>query len=143
MRKVLDAAMVRLMEIKDELTEKVDISELHYVDGQIIELKLVPHDLEIIKLSSIPATRNEQLQELVNRLFKGERIYIPPKEEDGEDTDEEPVEFKPYRPPAVAADPIKEQMATAIAIIQKHERARLARLEYFDEVVMIQLKKDA
>lgn len=48
MRKLLDAAVVRLSELNDEL-RKIDISEYHYIDGALIELKLVPQHIEILQ----------------------------------------------------------------------------------------------
>ncbi|KAJ8919460.1 hypothetical protein NQ315_016560 [Exocentrus adspersus] len=51
MRKLVDAATVRLCEFNDEL-RKVDFSEYHYVDDNLVELK---------------------------KLKKGEKIYIPPE----------------------------------------------------------------
>lgn len=46
-RKVMDAAVTRLNELKDEL-QMIEFSEYHYIDGAMIELKLIPHDIEIL-----------------------------------------------------------------------------------------------
>lgn len=46
-RKLMDAAVVRLNELKEELT-KIDISEIHYIDGNLVELKLIPYEVEIL-----------------------------------------------------------------------------------------------
>lgn len=46
-RKIVDAAVTRLHELKEEL-KQIELSEIHYIDGAMIELKLVPHDVEII-----------------------------------------------------------------------------------------------
>lgn len=43
----MDTATVRLHELSEEL-RNVDISEFHYIDGALIELKLVPQDVEIL-----------------------------------------------------------------------------------------------
>lgn len=43
----MDITTKRLFELNEEL-RKIDISEYHYVDGALIELKLVPQDVEIL-----------------------------------------------------------------------------------------------
>lgn len=46
-RKIMDAAATRLHELKDEL-QMIELHEYHYIDGAMIELKLIPHDVEIL-----------------------------------------------------------------------------------------------
>ncbi|RZC41158.1 hypothetical protein BDFB_011658 [Asbolus verrucosus] len=46
-RKLMDAATVRLHELNEEL-RTIDISEYHYIDGALIELKLIPQEVEIL-----------------------------------------------------------------------------------------------
>lgn len=43
----MDAATIRLKELKDEM-RKIELSEYHYIDGAVIELKLIPQDVEIL-----------------------------------------------------------------------------------------------
>lgn len=43
----MDAATIRLHELNEEL-RNIDISEYHYIDGALVELKLVPQDVEIL-----------------------------------------------------------------------------------------------
>lgn len=43
----MDAATIRLNELKEEM-KKIELSEIHYVDGTLMELKLIPHDVEIL-----------------------------------------------------------------------------------------------
>lgn len=43
----MDAATARLHELNEEL-RTIDISEYHYIDGTLIELKLVPQEVEIL-----------------------------------------------------------------------------------------------
>jgi hypothetical protein len=43
----MDAATIRLHELSEEMRE-IDISEYHYIDGALIELKLIPQQVEIL-----------------------------------------------------------------------------------------------
>lgn len=43
----MDAAAIRLKELKDEMVH-TEYSEFQYIDGSLVELKLIPHDIEII-----------------------------------------------------------------------------------------------
>lgn len=47
MRKIVDSAVIRLNELKEDLN-KINLSEYHYIDGNLIELKLIPHSIEIL-----------------------------------------------------------------------------------------------
>lgn len=47
MKKLVDAACVRLNEFNDQLRQ-ISLSEYHYIDGSLVELKLVPYDVEIL-----------------------------------------------------------------------------------------------
>lgn len=46
-RKIMDAAAIRLKELKDEMV-RAEYSEFQYIDGNLVELKLIPHDVEIL-----------------------------------------------------------------------------------------------
>lgn len=93
MRKLVNAAMFRLNELRNEFL-KIDFSEFHYIDGNLVELKLIPHEVEIL-YPSLVYPRPHEIQEMwdklkvfktihfvriksVKSLQKGERIYIPP-----------------------------------------------------------------
>lgn len=47
MRKLMDAAVLRLKELRDEFL-RIDFSEFHYIDGNLVELKLIPTEVQII-----------------------------------------------------------------------------------------------
>lgn len=47
MRKLMGAAVYRLNELRNEFL-KIDYSEYHYIDGNLVELKLIPHEVEIL-----------------------------------------------------------------------------------------------
>lgn len=90
----MDAATIRLKELKDEM-RKIELSEYHYIDGALIELKLMPHDVEILH-PALFYPRPIDIQDMwekiqVNQLAKkqlhvdelsyfqkGDKIYIPP-----------------------------------------------------------------
>lgn len=46
-KKIVDAASTRLHELKEEL-QMIELCEYHYIDGAMIELKLIPHEVEIL-----------------------------------------------------------------------------------------------
>lgn len=46
-RKLVESAVMRLKELFNEL-RWIDFSEYHYIDNALVELKLVPHDIEIL-----------------------------------------------------------------------------------------------
>ncbi|KAJ8939867.1 hypothetical protein NQ318_010418 [Aromia moschata] len=75
-RKLMDAATIRLCELNEELRE-IDISEYHYVDGELIELKLVPYDVEIIH-PALMYPRPIDIEDMWRKLKSGEKIYVPP-----------------------------------------------------------------
>lgn len=77
MRKLMDAATIRLCEFNDEL-RKVDFSEYHYIDDTLIELKLIPHDVEILH-PALFYPRPLNIEDMWDRIKKGEKIYIPPE----------------------------------------------------------------
>lgn len=67
-KKLLEAANRRLMELKNALVQ-IDISEYHYVDGNIVQLKLIPNDFEIFHLEALPTKRNLKMQTNIDRLL--------------------------------------------------------------------------
>lgn len=74
-KRLLDAAVCRLLELK-ELLCLLEISEYHYVDGAVIQLKLVPKDFEIWELQGVPAPRKDDIQDKIERLLvKGPNFH--------------------------------------------------------------------
>lgn len=65
-RKLMDAATIRLRELHEELT-KIQMSEFHYIDDSLIELKLVPYDVEIIH-PALFYPRNLDVEEFVQKI---------------------------------------------------------------------------
>lgn len=47
MRKLIGVAVYRLNELRNEFL-KIDYSEYHYIDGNLVELKVIPHDVQIL-----------------------------------------------------------------------------------------------
>lgn len=46
-RKIMDAAAIRLHELNEEM-KKIELAEYHYIDGALVELRLIPHEVEIL-----------------------------------------------------------------------------------------------
>lgn len=68
-RRLMDAATRRLVELKDMLVE-IDMHEYHYVDGAYIQLHLIPREFEVLDLQSLPKERDPELQEMIEALIK-------------------------------------------------------------------------
>ncbi|XP_028127821.2 dynein regulatory complex protein 11-like [Diabrotica virgifera virgifera] len=86
-KKIVDAAAVRLMEFNAILRE-LDLSEYHYIDGTLVELKLVPYDVEILH-PALFHHRPIDVEDMWKKIQRGEKIFAPPpvekeKEEEGD-----------------------------------------------------------
>lgn len=66
MRKLMDSAILRLHELKEALNA-IDLSEFHYIDGNLMELKLVPYNIEILNPALI-FPRDEEIDNLIERV---------------------------------------------------------------------------
>ncbi|KAF2885219.1 hypothetical protein ILUMI_20938 [Ignelater luminosus] len=76
MKKLVDAATIRLNEFKEELVN-INFSEYHYVDGNLVELKFVPYEIEILD-PVLVFDRDIEIEDMWTKIKKGETIYIPP-----------------------------------------------------------------
>ncbi|CAG9827912.1 unnamed protein product [Diabrotica balteata] len=74
-KKIVDAAAVRLMEFNAILRE-LDLSEYHYIDGTLVELKLVPYDVEILH-PALFHHRPIDVEDMWKKIQKGEKIFAP------------------------------------------------------------------
>ncbi|KAL1501910.1 hypothetical protein ABEB36_007143 [Hypothenemus hampei] len=75
-KKLVDSACIRLNELNVEL-RKISLSEFHYIDGSLVELKLVPYDIEILH-PCLFHHRPVDVEDLVQRVKNGEKIFEPP-----------------------------------------------------------------
>ncbi|XP_022907446.2 IQ and AAA domain-containing protein 1-like isoform X1 [Onthophagus taurus] len=74
-RKLVDSATTRLIEINNLLRD-IDISEIHYCDGNLIEQKLIPNSIEFLN-PTLFFPRPIEIEDMWQRIQKGERIFIP------------------------------------------------------------------
>ncbi|XP_017770546.1 PREDICTED: IQ and AAA domain-containing protein 1-like [Nicrophorus vespilloides] len=74
-RKLMDAAATRLNELKDEMT-KIDLSEYHYIDGALVELKVIPHSVEILH-PAIMFPRMGNIEDIIIKFRKGDIVESP------------------------------------------------------------------
>ncbi|KAL9902454.1 IQ and AAA domain-containing protein 1-like isoform 1-T1 [Glossina fuscipes fuscipes] len=102
---LLDDAAKRLAELRNEL-KAIELSEFLYLDKELIERKLIPHDLLIWRSPEFLYRRPPDLQDIMyeNRLFMS------------------PHDMERM----IAKD--KEILSNALILIQSHERARQARV---------------
>ncbi|XP_050296762.1 IQ and AAA domain-containing protein 1-like [Anthonomus grandis grandis] len=75
-KKLVDSACIRLNEFNDEL-RKISLSEYHCIDGTLVELKLIPYDVEILH-PCLFHHRPVNIEDMIQRIKKGERIFEPP-----------------------------------------------------------------
>lgn len=71
-KKLVDSACIRLNEFNDEL-RKISLSEYHYVDGTLVELKLIPYDVEILH-PCLFHHRPVDVEELIRRIKVGTNL---------------------------------------------------------------------
>uniref|UniRef100_A0A1A9WAA2 ATPase AAA-type core domain-containing protein n=1 Tax=Glossina brevipalpis TaxID=37001 RepID=A0A1A9WAA2_9MUSC len=104
-RDLLDAAGKRLTELKNEL-KAIELSEFLYLDKELIERKLIPHDLLIWRSPEFLYRRPPELQDILcdNQLFMSPQDVAR----------------------RIARD--KAILSNALILIQAHERARQARV---------------
>ncbi|KAB0803382.1 hypothetical protein PPYR_00352 [Photinus pyralis] len=156
--KLVDASVKRLNELKETLVQ-LDFSEYIYVDGNILECKLIPHDVEIMD-PRLMCERSLHMEDLWTAIKNGETIYVPPapppdevidantqtpdEDEEEEEGDHKKLKKKvvsevKFRPPVIILTP--EQIAEmerqrrvteAAKLLQNHERARQGRIYYND-----------
>ncbi|CAH1159710.1 unnamed protein product [Phaedon cochleariae] len=171
-RKLMDAATIRLTEMSNEL-KKIDLSEFHYIDGSLIELKLVPYDVEILH-PALFFPRPIEVEEMWQKIQKGERIFsipipeeetaVPIEEENKEEVEAVPIpidvkkskEKKDRRPKPVIVEEApklseedekelkrKQIITEAVKLIQIAERARQERLYFHIKNLIHHRKKTA
>lgn len=110
----MDAATIRLNELKEELV-KIDLSEYHYIDGALVELKVIPHSVEILH-PALMVHRTEEIQNMWERIQRGETIFEKPPEP------EETIEERPS-----FIDPIKSLLE------QRLSQMRASKVSKVDE----------
>ncbi|KAK9869258.1 hypothetical protein WA026_003009 [Henosepilachna vigintioctopunctata] len=163
-RKLVESAVLRLKELYNEL-RWIDFSEYHYIDDSLIELKLIPHDIEFIH-PYLSYPRPYDIQQMYDRFKNGERIYTKPIITNPEGVQETPVDAtteenieapdskkrkkkmqtpliidqkEQLTPEEIEHKKREEVIKAAVDLIQRHERARQARL-YHSEINVIYLK---
>ncbi|XP_063918928.1 dynein regulatory complex protein 11-like isoform X2 [Zophobas morio] len=144
----MDAATIRLHELNEEL-RNIDISEYHYIDGALVELKLVPQDVEILD-PILYYLRHYTVEELWTKIKNGERIYEPPpppsppaEEEQEVKEGEEKVkegEEKPNKEEA-AAEPTPEQPKEVKVEAKKRPKKYVPEVKVLTVEEMEALKK--
>ncbi|CAG9860844.1 unnamed protein product [Phyllotreta striolata] len=138
-KKLVDAIAIRLMEFNDEL-RNLDYSEIHYFDGNLIELKLIPQEIEILH-PTLFTNRPVTVEEMLKKFKQGEKVYFTPEElEEIErlkreaELEAERLKRRPPRPGAsrIQISPEEERKRNAFNLavkkIQTAERARQERV---------------
>ncbi|KAF5304779.1 hypothetical protein FQA39_LY09556 [Lamprigera yunnana] len=80
MKKLMDAAVVRLTELRELFVKEIHFSEYFYLDENLLERKLIPHSIEIVDPGFV-FDRPIEIEDLWTAIKNGERIYEPPPPE--------------------------------------------------------------
>ncbi|XP_046680067.1 IQ and AAA domain-containing protein 1-like isoform X1 [Homalodisca vitripennis] len=147
-RTLLEATLSRLLQVKRELVNQ-DVSDFNYIDGALVDLKLTPYDVEIQVPRFYRRERAAKIQQVntdIDRIL--EELATPSPTEDAEegetpkevdDKDEGKEKEEPMNKPGpnpkwpslfkkVELTESEKIFKATILLIQRHERARVARL---------------
>lgn len=156
-RKLVDSAVLRLSELNDEM-RKIDISEYHYIDGTLVELKLVPHDIEILH-PALTFPRPLNIEEMWQKLQKGDDLFstrqltadksedeINPHRAESKLRRRTPtnlpnIEMKVSTEEHFIGRIEKRDLSNFIELIQTAERARQERMYFFVSKSVLEEKK--
>lgn len=125
---LLESATQRMLELQNEL-KKIEMSEFIYLDGTLIEEKLTPQDIQLLRPFYYPAKRSESIQKLVDGVRLDKNI-----DEESAPTEEERrlklmgLEKPKLTPEQMAEAAEKKILVDGINLIKNHEKARQARV---------------
>lgn len=110
----------RLKEIQKDI-QKIEMSQFVYVDDALIELNLVPYDIEFLRPFYFPRKRSIEHQQVIDEIPKiDEKVLEQPKGLD---------KFrKILTPEEIEAQKKAEILANAVNVIKAHEKARQTRI---------------
>lgn len=118
--KLLLASQERLQEIQKDI-QKIEMSQFVYADETLIELNLVPYDIEFLRPFYFPRRRNIEHQHILDEVPKEEEVAV-----DG--TQKGLDRFRKVLSPAeIEAQRKSELLTKAVNAIKSHEKARQAR----------------
>lgn len=153
---LLEASSNRLIELKTEL-KKIELSEFTYIDRTLVQRKLLPTDISILRPIYFPYWRSAHIQSVISgprieipkELLEGEEEEVPKESDEvpeetpapeGEDENEKRMTRRSKsikaRPPPQHVRPVIEvapisprklALTNAVITIQRHDRARQAR----------------
>ena len=117
---LLISSQERLKEIQKDI-QKIEMSQFVYVDDALVELNLVPHDIEFLRPFYFPRKRSIEDQQILDEIPKiEEKVVEPPKGLD---------RFRIIlTPEEIEAQRIADILNNAANIIKTHEKTRQARI---------------
>lgn len=122
--KLMIATKQRWLEILKDI-EKIEMSHFVYVDDALVELCLVPQDVQFLRPFYFPRRRDVECQKLIDEGPKKEEVI-------DEATLKIPAKFrKILTPDEIEAKKRKEEITKAINLIKAHEKAKQARIKAF------------
>lgn len=120
--KLLEAATRRLQELYKQLCE-IEMSEIVYVDRTLIENKITPQDITILKPFYFPLQRTREIQNLIDDIKPPVNDEMDSKPLTGLD------KFRvKLTPEEIEAQRVHQILVDAVNLIKSHEKARQARI---------------
>lgn len=112
----------RYVELRTQMN-KIEMSEFHYLDDALVELKLAPQKIEFLRPFYFPRKRSVEAQQIVDEVPKVSRESEFKEVLKGKDR------FKiVLTPEQIEAKQQKELMENAVNLIKSHEKAKQARV---------------
>lgn len=125
----------RYVELKTQMN-KIEMSEFHYLDDALVELKLAPQNIEFLRPFYFPRKRSVEAQQIVDEIPKISRKSEFKEAPKGIDR------FKTVlTPEQIEAKRQKELLENAVNLIKAHEKAKQARIHILNVKLFPELYK--
>lgn len=122
--KLMISIKQRWLELLKDI-EKIEMSQYVYVDDAIVELCLVPQDIQFLRPFYFPRRRDIDCQKLIDEGPKVEEVI-------DEATLKIPAKFrKIFTPEELEEKRRKEEIKKAVNLIKAHEKAKQGRIKAF------------
>jgi hypothetical protein len=122
--KLMISTKQRWLEISKDI-EKIEMSEFVYVDDALIELSLVPQDVQFLRPFYFPRRRDVECQKIFDEGPKKEQVI-------DEATLKIPAKFRKILTlEEIEEKKRKEEIKKAVNLIKTHEKAKQGRVKAF------------
>lgn len=124
--RLLISCTKRYVELKTQMN-KIELSEFHYLDDALVELKLAPQNIEFLRPFYFPRKRSVEVQQIVDEIPTASR------KSEFKETPKGIDRFKTIlTPEQIEAKRQKELLENAVNLIKSHEKAKQDRIHVFN-----------